>query len=68
MSLLYRGGDILHPHALHAVNCGTSRVVLLSNDTDVMVLGLHYWNILKVHGLKELWIGAIHIPPLHIMT
>lgn len=46
------------PHAVHAVNSGASRVVLLSNDTDVMVLGLHYWNILKGHGLKELWFRA----------
>ena len=46
------------PHALHAVNCGATRVVLLSNDTDVMVLALHFWNIFKGHGLKELWIRA----------
>ena len=47
------------PHALHAVNCGASRVVILSNDTDVMVLELHYWNLLKDHGLKELWIRVV---------
>ena len=58
----------------HALNCGASRVVILSKDTDVMVLGLHYWNLLKSHGLKELWIKAgvgnttRHIPPLHIMA
>lgn len=46
------------PHALHAVNCGATRVVLLSNDTDVMVLALHFWSILKGHGLKELWMRA----------
>jgi len=44
------------PHALDATNCGTKRVVLLSNGTDVVVLGMHYWSILKAHGLKELWI------------
>jgi hypothetical protein len=26
------------PHALHVVNCGATRIVLLSNGTDVMVL------------------------------
>ena len=42
------------PHALDTTNCGAKRVLLLSNDTDVVVLGLHYWSILKAHGLKEL--------------
>ena len=37
----------------HAPKCEASRVVILSKDTDVMVLGLHYWNLLKGHGLKE---------------
>ena len=46
------------PHALDATNCGAERVVLLSNDTDVVVLGLHHWSILTEHGLKELWIKA----------
>ena len=46
------------PHALHSVNGGASRVILLSNDTDVEVLGPHYWSHLKGHGLKELWIRA----------
>ena len=44
------------PHALH---CGASRVVILSKDTDVMVLGLHYWNLLKGHGLKELLMRVV---------
>ena len=61
------------PHTLHAVNCGATRVVLLSSDTDVMVLGLHYWNILKCHGLKELWMRAgmqntMRYIPLHTLA
>ena len=61
------------PHALHSVNGGASRVILLSNDTDVVVLGLHYWSLLKGHGLQELWIRAgvrnstRHIP-LHTLA
>ena len=61
------------PHALHSVNKGASRIILLSNDTDVFVLGLHYWSLLKGHGLKELWIRAgvgnstRHIP-LHTLA
>ena len=46
------------PHALHSVNEGASRVILLSNNTDIVVLGLHYRNLLKGHGLKEMWIRA----------
>ena len=61
------------PHALHSVNGGASKVILLSNDTDVVVLGLHYWSLLKGHGLEELWIRAgvgnstRHIP-LHTLA
>jgi hypothetical protein len=32
--------------------------VLISNDTDVLVLGLYYWHLLREHGLKEFWIRA----------
>ena len=46
------------PHAFHAVCNGVTRVVILSSDTDVMVLGLHYWDYLKKCGLKELWMRA----------
>ena len=42
------------PHTLHSVNGGASRVILLSNDTDVVVLGLQYRSLWKGHGLKEL--------------
>ena len=61
------------PHALHSVNEGASRVILLSNDMDIVVLGLHYRSLLKGHGLKELWIRAgagnstRHIP-LHTLA
>ncbi|KAG1675185.1 hypothetical protein GQR58_014808 [Nymphon striatum] len=43
----------LIPHVLHAANHGSTRIVILSNDTDVMVLALHYWDIFKHHGLKN---------------
>ena len=46
-------------HTLYAVNCGASTVVILSNGTYVLVLELHYWNLLKSHGLKELWIRVV---------
>ncbi|KAG0724417.1 hypothetical protein GWK47_040612 [Chionoecetes opilio] len=40
------------PHALHAVCSGASMIVVLSNDTGVMVIGLNYWDLLKSHGLR----------------
>ena len=43
----------------HALNCGASRVVILSKDTDGMVPGLHYWNLLKGHCLKELLMRVV---------
>ena len=61
------------PHALHAVCNGAKRVVLLSNDTDVVVLGLNYWDLLKSHGLREIWIRAgvgntTRYIPLHVLA
>ena len=43
------------PHALHAASHGMLRVVILSNDTDVLVLAVHHWATLQSHGLHELW-------------
>ena len=45
----------LIPHTLHGVTSVSSRVVILSNDTDVLVLSVHFWNLLHSHGLIELW-------------
>ena len=33
----------------------TKRIIFLSNDTDVLVLGLHFFNIFDKQGLCELW-------------
>ena len=48
----------LIPHAFNASQEMTKRVVILSNDTDVLVLGLHYFNRLHRQGLIELWMRA----------
>ena len=61
------------PHALDATNCGTERVVLLSNDTDLVVIGMHHWSIMRAHVLKELWIKAgvattTRYNPLHTLA
>lgn len=61
------------PHIKHATNRGYQRVMVLSNDTDVLVLLLYLWTTFKNLGLKELWIrlgvGAMtRQVPVHIMA
>ena len=61
------------PHALDAVTLGSTRVVLMSNDTDVLVISLCYWDLFKAHGLKELWMrGGVadttRYIPLHTLA
>ncbi|KAH3862179.1 hypothetical protein DPMN_006019 [Dreissena polymorpha] len=52
-------GDVrIVPHAINIAKHGYKRIVLLSNDTDVTVLGLHFWSRLSTNGLEELWIRA----------
>ena len=47
------GLRIIH-HATHAVRNDATRIVILSGDTDVAVLGLYFWQQLQVIGLQEL--------------
>jgi len=61
------------PHAMHAVRSGIQRIVVLSSDTDVFVLLMHYWDILQSKGLRELWIRAgvgdsTRYIPIHILA
>ena len=48
----------LMPHTLDAAKRNHDRVIVLSSDTDVLVLLLYYWNIFNRNGLKELWVRA----------
>ena len=48
----------LVPHAIHATQTGAKRLVILSGDTDVMVLALYFNTDLKTNGLSELWVRA----------
>ena len=43
------------PHALHTTKRGVLRIVLLSNDADVLVWDMHAWALLECHGLRKLW-------------
>ena len=45
-------------HALHAAQDGFKRIVILSQDTDVLILCLHNWISLTSYGLEELWVTA----------
>ena len=43
-------------HAVHATKGGAKRLLVLSSDTDVLILFLYHWNELRSEGLEELWI------------
>jgi len=42
-------------HVLHCARSGIKRVVVLANDTDILVLLLYHWHTFQTHGLLELW-------------
>ena len=46
----------LLPHAKYAVNRECSRVIVLANDTDIIVAFICHCHFLKNLGLQELWI------------
>ena len=63
----------LIPHALHASQNSVTRIVVLSADTDVIVLLLYYWRVLHTYGLQELWIkggvgDSTRYIPIHILA
>lgn len=60
-------------HAFHAAQTGTKRIVVLSHDTDVLVLCLHNWIRLASCGIEELWVTAgvgdsSRFIPVHILA
>ena len=62
----------LVPCAIHATQTGAKRLVILSGDTDVMVLTLFFNTNLKTNGLSELWMCAgecnsTRYIPLHLI-
>ena len=48
----------LVPHAIHATQTGAKRLVILSGDTNVIILALYFNTDLKTNGLSELWMRA----------
>ena len=60
-------------HAYHATRHGFKRVIIQSQDTDVLILFLYNWNSLASFGLKEAWITAgvgdtSRYIPIHILA
>ena len=43
---------------MHAVKAGSQRIIVLSSDTDVLVLLLYYCDELQSCGLCELWVKS----------
>ena len=63
----------LVPHVIHATQTGAKRLVILSGDTDVMVLALYFKTDLKTNGLRGPWMRAgvgdsTPYIPLHLIT
>ena len=61
------------PHVQHATQNSADRCVILSNDTDIAVLNIHYWQNFKRQGLKELWFRAgvgdkTRYVPIHVLA
>ena len=57
-------------HILYAVKQGSKRIVVLSNDTDVLVLLLHFMEKFRKKGVQEIWQRAgtgntIRYIPIH---
>lgn len=40
------------PHLIHCADMGHAGSVLLSSDTDVLVLAMYHWKVFKMHGLQ----------------
>ena len=62
--LLQRGADVNALNSLgqtplfNAAQSGIQGIVVVSQDTDVQILCLHYWKRLASFGAKELWVTA----------
>ena len=64
---------LLIPHCLDSVRIGLTRLVILSNDTDVHVIAMHFVDHFRSFGLVELWFSAskkdtIRYIPLHVLA
>ena len=47
------------PHTLHAVRGECTHIVILSSDTDVFVVAMHFLHIFVANRLHELWVRGV---------
>ena len=68
------GADLrIIPHILYAIKKGSTQIVILWNDTDVLLLVLHYLEKYKKKGVKEIWQrggtgNTIRYIPVHLIA
>ena len=55
-------------HTIYAAQNGSQRVVIHTNDTDVIVMAIYYASTDKLSGLQELWIPTEQNLPVHEIT
>ena len=58
---------------MYAVRSGIQRIVVLSGDTYVFVLLMHFWDVRHSEGLREFWIRAgdedsTRCIPIHVLS
>lgn len=63
----------LMQHAMHATRTEAKRLVILSGDTDVMVMALFFNSDLETNDLSELWMrvgvgDSTRYIPLYVIT
>lgn len=59
------------PHSLHAVRSICTRIVILSSDSDVIVVAMYFYHIFAANGLRELWLRVgdrTRFSPLHVIA
>ena len=61
------------PHAVNVATNGHKCIVILSNDTDVLILVLYYWRLIHGKGVEEVWMRAgtgdsTRFIPVHILA
>lgn len=42
-------------HIFHAIKIQAAHIIIISADTDVFIVGIYYWNMLKRLGCLGLW-------------
>lgn len=70
MKLIEEADLRIIPHIMHALKEGYQQVIVASNDTDVLVLLLHFVKFFRENGLHALWLrkSSKECIPLHVLA